>query len=62
MAHAEEPETLVNVRARIRATTHKALKMKQSKKELDTHGERPDMTTVVAEALDEWAAQQAPLG
>ncbi|MGI4871465.1 MAG: hypothetical protein ACRYFX_09840 [Janthinobacterium lividum] len=58
MTKLEEEETFVNVRAKIRASTHNALKVKQSRKVIDTQGTRPDMTEVVAEALDEWASRQ----
>ena len=45
------------VRAEIPDSTHRALRVRQNKKENETNI-RPQMTEVVAEALTEWANSQ----
>jgi hypothetical protein len=55
MAATTTSEDTVWVRAEIPESTHRALRTKQNKKEEDTN-KRPQMTEVVAEALNEWAA------
>jgi hypothetical protein len=55
MADETTSEDTVWVRAEIPESTHRVLRIKQNKKQDDTN-KRPQMTEVVAEALNEWAA------
>lgn len=57
MKDSTTTKSTLNVRAEIPQSTHNALRIRQSKKEIDT-GTRPHMTEVVAEALGEWAETQ----
>lgn len=57
MSTIASAEETVWVRGEIPKSTHRMLRAKQNKQEEDTD-KRPDMTEIVAAALNEWATSQ----
>lgn len=58
MAEKKPQKEVINVRGHVPIDAHKALKLRQSKIEVDTHI-RPGLEEVVSIAIREWAALQA---
>jgi len=58
MTKDKPKKEVVNVRGPVTAETHKALKIMQSRLNIEL-GSRPGMTEVVSRVLNDWGKQQA---